>query len=134
MTALSKKAFTFASQAKAASGATTKQKIVGEFTIGENSFDIVELADSSLAYLVYDMESNDQGKVVSTVLAFTEKALTVESAAQFKKVALGGPGVKGLALTEIIEVFEYILQVVSGAIPPTSPAASATRRRKTTSA
>lgn len=133
MTALSKKAFNFASQAKAASGASAKQKIIGEFSIGDQTFDIVELANASIAYLVYDMENEEGTKVVTTVLAFTEKALTVDSAARFKKLALGAPGVKGLELPEVIEVFEYVLQVVSGAIPPTSPAASRARQRKTTS-
>lgn len=133
MTALSNKAFSFASQAKAANGTASKQKVIGAFTIGDQSFDIVEQQTAGIAYLVYDMQSDDQSKVVATVLSFTERALTPDSATRFKKVVLGGPGVKGLELTEVVEVFEYILQVVSGAIPPTSPSASSARRRKATS-
>lgn len=132
MTALSRKAFIFASQTKTA--ANSKQKVIGEFDIGEETFQIVEVATASIAYLVYDMESDDQKRVVSTVLAFTEKALTVDSSNRFRKVVLGGPGVKGLDLPEVIQVFEYVLQVISGEIPPTSPAVSAARRRKATSA
>lgn len=127
MSAVSKKVFAFASQ-KATKAPS--ENIIGSFDIGDQSFDIVETVDSSLAYLVVDMNDGDASQKISAVLGFTKRALTEDSANRFKVLALGKPGLK---LEEIVQVFEYILEVISSGVPSSPPSVSSARRRTTTS-
>lgn len=85
--------------------------VVGSFTVNGDSFDIRPLRDTSIAYLVRAAQrKRNESAIISAVINFMEQALTEESSARFEEVVLGDPG---LTMMQVVEVFQYVLGVVS---------------------
>lgn len=118
------KAFEFATKKAAA---TETKDAVGEFTINGETFYVRHLADSHLAYLVHRAKSKAPDKVIAAVLNFMEAAMLPESAERFEEMVLDTDDGGGLEMTEVVEVFEHVLTLVS-ALPTGSPKPSARRR------
>lgn len=118
------KAFEFASVK------TAEVKAHGEFQINGETYYVRALKDSHLAYLVHKAKSSAPDRVIAAVLDFMEKAMLDESASRFEDLVLGDPG---LEMTEVVEVFQHVLTLVT-ATPTGPPKRSSARRRTTGSA
>lgn len=122
------KSFEFSAKRKAANE-KAKGTVLQSFVVDGVSLDIRPLKDSSVAYLVHEISAGSPSEVISAVLDFTSKALTPESAKDFRRIVLDPEA--GLELDEVVEVFEFILEVVSNGVPTTPEPVSTPSRRKT---
>lgn len=122
---MANKAFEFSSKVVA------KDKIAGTFSIDGQDFQVRVLKDSSLAYLVAKIsDGTDSSKTLSYIIDFTERALVPDSATRFEALVLGKDGGSGLELSEVMEVFQHVLELVAAG-PTGGQAASASSRKST---
>lgn len=100
-------------------GEAAEQEIVGHFDVKvkigdqvvEHGFDIRPLKDTHVAYLVRAAQrKRNEDAIISAVINFMEYALTEESSARFEDVVLGRPG---LSMMQVVEIFQYVLGIVS---------------------
>lgn len=100
-------------------GEVAESQIVGHFDVKvkigseivEHGFDIRPLKDTHVAYLVRAAQrKRNESAIISAVINFMEYALTEESSARFEEIVLGDPG---LSMMQVVEIFQYVLGVVS---------------------
>lgn len=100
-------------------------KVVGEFVLQGVTLHVRELKDTHVAYLVRAAQKKrNETAIISAVINFMEAALIPADAEKFEEIVLGDPG---LEMLEVVEVFQFVLGLVSGA--DEAPAKKPTRPR-----
>jgi hypothetical protein len=104
-----------------------KSESIGHFIVNGQRFDVRELKDTHVAYLVRAAQrKRNESAIISAVINFMEHALVAESADRFEDLVLGDPG---LELMQVVEIFQHVLGLVSGGTAEASVEKKAPRRR-----
>ena len=98
-----------------------------EYPDGQD-FDIRAMKDSAPMFLAHKLSVGDNTQKLVAVIDFMHSAMTPESAERFEELATDP--INGLDWEEIVEIFQYVLGVVSGN-PTGLPSGSSTVQRKT---
>lgn len=116
-----------------ASGRASGEQIAGAFKINGEQFDVKVINDTNIAYLIASITSgSEDGRVITKVLNFMERAMTEESAKRFEDLALGNDGGKGLKLEYVVEVFKHVLGIAAGGAGPTTQSKRSAARPRAT--